>query len=707
MNKLELKGKYINKFQSRIDIKSNKNSEKYNRDYVIELYLRYMQKVKQNVDEQLWNKQNNISPMWVINLLDKHFKKSYKLKWVSISYKTYRDILMNISSINQSYNTEDWQIRWLVDNDIDVNLWSFHNILPLEIIKKMTKWHVMHFPLQLAIEMRWKIESIDESYNTEDGQIRWLQDNHYEVNLGNFYTIVPKSIKLKMNNWYAMSHPFKQTIELREKLETIDESYNTDDGQIRWLQDNKLNINLGSFFSIVPKNIKEKMYMWFKMDLPLKNAITIRNKLENIDESYNTEDWQIRWLEDNNIDMHLWSFLTIVQQKIKQKMTKWQKMDLALQTTIEIRKKLKCIDESYNTEDWQIRWLQDNDYNINLWKFYTILPDKLISEMTNWHFMRLDLSLTIEIREKLEWIDESYNTEDWQIRWLQDNDYDIHLWKFYSILSNELKEKMSTWTNMIGPLILSEEIRKKLEKIDESYNTEDGQIRWLEDNNYNMNLKNFYTIIPAIIKEKMTNWRKISLNFRLCVRLRDKLEKIDESYNTEDGQIRWLEDNNYNIHLWGFYSIQSEELKAKMSSWTFMNMPLKKSMILIKKLEKIDESYNTEDGQIRWLQDNWYKTDLWNFFTIIPSIIKSRMTNWKQILWSLSLAVELRSKLSEMDQSYNTRHGHIQWMYDNWVDINMRTFNSIVPKKVKKEMQEWEFNNSPFNQALELLKNVA
>jgi|GEM_PF-1165409 hypothetical protein len=37
----------------------------------------------------------------------------------------------------------------------------------------------------------------------------------------------------------------------------------------------------------------------------------------------------------------------------------------------------------------------------------------------------------------------------------------------------------------------------------------------------------------------------------------------------------------------------------------------------------------------------------------------------------------------------------------------MRTFNSIVPKKVKKEMQEWEFNNSPFNQALELLKNVA
>ncbi|MBT3729036.1 hypothetical protein HOF65_03900 [bacterium] len=73
-------------------------------------------------------------------------------------------------------------------------------------------------------------------------------------------------------------------------METIDESYNTDDGQIRWLQDNKLNINLGSFFSIVPKNIKEKMYMWFKMDLPLKNAITIRNKLENIDESYNTED---------------------------------------------------------------------------------------------------------------------------------------------------------------------------------------------------------------------------------------------------------------------------------------------------------------------------------------------------------------------------------------------------------------------------------
>ena len=47
------------------------------------------------------------------------------------------------------------------------------------------------------------------------------------------------------------------------------------------------------------------MTEWKRMNLPLKQAVDIRNKLINIDESYNTEDGQIHWLEDNKYEIHL------------------------------------------------------------------------------------------------------------------------------------------------------------------------------------------------------------------------------------------------------------------------------------------------------------------------------------------------------------------------------------------------------------------
>jgi len=125
----------------------------------------------------------------------------------------------------------------------------------------------------------------------------------------------------------------------------------------------------------------------------------------------------------------------------------------------------------------------------------------------NWEGILLGLDKTVEIRKKLESISDSYNTEDGQIRWLQDNGYnDISLDVFYSVAPRDLKIKMSNWSSMRGNFKLTVEIRKKIVKISESYNTEDGQIRWLQDNGYDIHPSAFYTIIPKQIKEKMTQW---------------------------------------------------------------------------------------------------------------------------------------------------------------------------------------------------------
>jgi DNA/RNA-binding domain of Phe-tRNA-synthetase-like protein len=112
-----------------------------------------------------------------------------------------------------------------------------------------------------------------------------------------------------------------------------------------------------------------------------------------------------------------------------------------------------------------------------------------------------------------------------------------------------------------------------LEYIKDEYNTEDGQIRWLDANGYDLHLWQFRTIIPEKLKKKMRSWSKMNLTLQVAKKIRQELEDIKDEYNTQDGQIRWLQDNNYAMHLWQFRSVLPKDTKKKMSKWTKMDIP--------------------------------------------------------------------------------------------------------------------------------------
>jgi len=85
-------------------------------------------------------------------------------------------------------------------------------------------------------------------------------------------------------------------------------------------------------------------------------------------------------------------------------MTKWEKINKPRKTAIEIRKKLESISDSYNTEDGQIRWLQDNDYEeFNLDRFYSeVISNETKTKMSEWRTISLKLSLAVDILKKLD-----------------------------------------------------------------------------------------------------------------------------------------------------------------------------------------------------------------------------------------------------------------------------------------------------------------
>ncbi len=411
-----------------------------------------------------------------------------------------------------------------------------------------------------------------------------------------------------MDNWQSMDIPLKNTIKLRDELLRIDTSYNTEDGQIRWLTDNGYNdTHLGSFWSIIPSEVKSQMDNWQSMDIPLKNTIKLRDELLRIDTSYNTEDGQIRWLTDNNYhDVNLGSFWSIIPSEVKSQMNNWQKMDMPLQDTIKLRDELLRIDTSYNTEDGQIRWLTDNGYNdTHLGSFWSIIPSEVKSQMDNWQSMDIPLKNTIKLRDELLRIDTSYNTEDGQIRWLTDNDYhDINLGSFWSIIPSEVKSQMYNWQKMNIPLQNAIEIRKKLINIDTSYNTEDGQIRWLTDNGYHdINLGSFWSIIPSEVKAQMNNWKLMNMPlqdgknyFNNKTLLTQKLKEFEEIYEDSIPYITsyLLKFRGMNIEEYISYIYKAIEKKSsfleEVSLYTILET--KKTVIKYNNLYSIADNLN-------------------------------------------------------------------------------------------------------------------
>jgi hypothetical protein len=346
-------------------------------------------------------------------------------------------------------------------------------------IKKQIKWNTLSYEEMITILpllcVSFNSWTLLHTYNTEDWQIRRLQDYfpNKKTHLGLFWSIIPTDIKDTMTQWKMMNIPLDDAVLYRTKLlETLStsdwwETYNTEDWQIRRLQtySSSTAINLTSFWSIIPIEIKQKMTQWKMMNIPLDDAVLYRTKLlETLStsdwwETYNTEDWQIRRLQDNVPDKktHLGSFWSIIPIEIKQKMTCWRMMNMSLDDAVLYRKRLLETSEKlhiYNTEDWQIRRLQDNfpDKKTHLGLFWSIVPGSIKHMMTCWSLMNMSLDDAVLYRNKLLEIpwDKSlntYNTEDWQIRRLQDNfpDKKTHLGTFWSIVPKNIKHQMTRW----------------------------------------------------------------------------------------------------------------------------------------------------------------------------------------------------------------------------------------------------------------------
>lgn len=318
----------------------------------------------------------------------------------------------------------------------------------------------------------------------------------------------------------------KDAKRLRAEVWSADDSYNTEDGFIRWLLDHDYkNIDLPAAFSAVPRKVKERMTDWRQMSFTLEKTIEVRSALENIDDSYNTPDGLTRWMEDNFPDLHPHLLRTVIPDEVKERMSEWHMLAMGrYDDAPEIAEKFmqalgRRTDTDYpekyrGTEGgilflrYYSRFRRSNRFFSPRYLFERELPEKLKEQIRTPDVPYKDI---LEMRRRLTTVDDSYNTEDGQIRWLLDNGLShVTLDKLWTVIPQKIRERMTKWRRMVMNPNKTQEIRHKLESIDSSYNTADGQIRWLEDSGFtDTSPALFWKVIPMNVRVRMTEWRQL------------------------------------------------------------------------------------------------------------------------------------------------------------------------------------------------------
>ena len=676
------------RFLELIKSKGEEKKNSYSKLYKGILFLRFVNifKKKGESDEKSHISTKNLKNF--LTLLSK-IRSVESINIPNLNYETVKVIrrvtehyLKNKKEELLSYNTSVGQIKFVEGvifeklNITDIHMGSFYSCLSKEFKDTMTKWNKMDMPYRYAKYINSLSPNDYKSYNTSDGQIKFVEDvifeelNITDINMGHFHSCLNKEFKNTMTNWNMMQMPYKNAKYINSLNPNDYKSYNTSDGQIRFIEGvifvklKITDIHMGSFYSCLSKEFKNTMTNWNIMQMPYKNAKYINSLSPNDYKSYNTSDGQIKFVEDvifeklNITDIHMGHFHSCLSKEFKDIMTNWNMMQMPYKNAKYINSLNPNDYKSYNTSDGQIRFVKDvifeklNITDIHMGHFHSCLSKEFKNTMTNWNIMQMPYKNAKYINSLNPNDYESYNTSDGQIRFVEDVIFvklkitDIHMGSFYSCLSKEFKNTMTNWNMMQMPYKNAKYINSLNPNDYESYNTSDGQIRFVKDvifeklNITDIHMGSFYSCLSKEFKNTMTNWNVMQMPYKNAKYINSLNPNDYESYNTSDGQIRFVKDvifeklNITDIHMGSFYSCLSKEFKNTMTNWNIMQMPYKNAKYINSLNPNDYESYNTSDGQIRFVEDvifvklNITDINMRSFYSCLSKEFKEAMTQW-------------------------------------------------------------------------------
>ena len=142
-------------------------------------------------------------------------------------------------------------------------------------------------------------------------------------------------------------------------------------------------------------------------------------------------------------------------------------------------------------------------------------------------------------------------------------------------LPDTLKYHFATFTlknNTVKAIYRSLRILERQNRLEE-YNSFDGLIRWLRENQLTeFSISTLLRVVPKNIRKILFTWKSNTLNSRDVLHIYEQSKKLlqeeYEKYNYPDGFLVWCEEKGYyDMNMKDVFMTIPEEVRSKMPHW--------------------------------------------------------------------------------------------------------------------------------------------
>jgi len=208
------------------------------------------------------------------------------------------------------------------------------------------------------------------------------------------------------------------------------------------------------FVKEMDHSFKEKYSIW-SFTAKIKDIEQIKWLLKCFERDYNEPIWVIKFIINFNLNIPLMQFRRLIPKDMKNRMVNLRKADMSKNKYLLLIEWLKLLDnnenEFENSINWQLIWIQKVFPKwIYIPQVWSCIPPELKEKYNNWYCLKMKSNIATEIlikfRHSTNATLKTYNTLDWQYRWLRDNWFHwIHIWNFLSVVPPEIKKIMIEW----------------------------------------------------------------------------------------------------------------------------------------------------------------------------------------------------------------------------------------------------------------------
>lgn len=185
------------------------------------------------------------------------------------------------------------------------------------------------------------------------------------------------------------------------------------------------------------------------------------------------------------------------------------------------------------------------------------------------------------------------------------------------------------------------------------------------------------------------------------------IRMIQNKYNSKEGFIMWMKEHLSDDPDFSFShpsQIIPRKVRKIMSTWKYTGWTLRETESIREKMHQLlinnelGAWCNTEEGLLKWMQENNIAMMIIHFWKIIPTEVRQKMNKWRSFgTFSAQDILHVNETISNMSLGDKSRYHSFEWfieyLHSVWHKSTMSTFMNKLFKSTRAQFPEWKSVN--------------